>query len=174
MVLRPLIAILLFFLIVSPVRAHEPTDEGITLPEVGVTAERPVAASSQQFIPDKEYLLQPQGRPAQVLRLIPGFIAVEHSGGAGKADQYFLRGFDADHGTDVAFFSDGMPINFRTHAHGQGYRDLNFIIPETIQGLDVYKGAYLPEFGDFDTAGAVNFRTRDVVKEGIVQAAGGQ
>jgi len=154
--------------------AHDPDAEVLEVPEVSVVGERSVAASSQQFIPDKEYLLQPQGRPAQVLRLIPGFIAVEHSGGAGKADQYFLRGFDADHGTDVAFFTDGMPINFRSHAHGQGYADLNFIIPETIEGLDAYKGAYLPEFGDFDTACAVNFRTRQVVKEGVVQAAGGQ
>jgi outer membrane receptor protein involved in Fe transport len=141
--------------------------------EVSVTADRPVAASSQQFIPDREILLQPQGRPAQILRLIPGFITVEHSGGAGKADQYFLRGFDADHGTDVAFFVDNMPINLRSHAHGQGYTDLNFIIPETIEGVDVYKGAYHPQFGDFDTAGAVNFVTRDIVKEGLVQLAGG-
>ena len=156
------------------VQAHDPDQDILDVPEITVVGERPVAASSQQFIPDKEYVLQPQGRPAQVLRLIPGFIAVEHSGGAGKADQYFLRGFDADHGTDVAFFSDGMPINLRTHAHGQGYSDLNFIIPETIEGLDVYKGAYLPEYGDFATAGAVNFRTRQVVQEGVVQAAGGQ
>ena len=153
---------------------HDPDSADLEVPEVAVEADRPVAASSQQFIPDKEYLLQPQGRPAQVLRLIPGFIAVEHSGGAGKADQYFLRGFDADHGTDVAFFADGMPINFRSHAHGQGYTDLNFIIPETIEGLDVYKGGYHTEFGDFATAGAVNFRTREAVKEGVVQAAGGQ
>ena len=158
---------------IESVRAHDP-DQEIVSPEVKVVGERAVAASSQQFIPDKEILLQPLGRPAEVLRLIPGFIAVEHSGGAGKADQYFLRGFDADHGTDVAFFTDGMPINLRTHAHGQGYTDLNFIIPETIEGLDVYKGAYLPEYGDFATAGAVNFRTRQVVQEGVVQAAGGQ
>jgi outer membrane receptor protein involved in Fe transport len=157
-----------------PVFAHDPDALELDVPEVSVIGERVHAASSQQFIPDREYLLQPQGRPAQVLRLIPGFIAVEHSGGAGKADQYFLRGFDGDHGTDIAFFSDGMPINFRTHAHGQGYTDLNFIIPETIEGLDVYKGAYLPEYGDFTTAGAVNFRTREVIKEGLVQAAGGQ
>jgi hypothetical protein len=167
---------LVMLVLVGPrlLSAHEPDEDALDIEEVSVTAERPIAASSQQFIPDKEYLLQPQGRPAQVLRLIPGFITVEHSGGAGKADQYFLRGFDADHGTDVAFFTDGMPINFRSHAHGQGYSDLNFIIPETIEGLDVSKGAYLPEFGDFDTAGAVNFRTREVVKEGIVQVAGGQ
>ncbi len=155
-------------------QAHDPDVPELEVPEVSVIGERPVAASSQQFIPDKEYLLQPQGRPAQVLRLIPGFLAVEHSGGAGKADQYFLRGFDADHGTDVAFFADGMPVNMRSHAHGQGYTDLNFIIPETIEGLDVNKGAYLPEYGDFATAGAVNFRTKQVVQEGIVQAAGGQ
>lgn len=154
--------------------AHDPDLPDIEVPEVNVAADRPVAASSQQFIPDKEYVMQPQGRPAQVLRLIPGLITVEHSGGAGKADQYFLRGFDADHGTDVAFFTDGMPINFRSHAHGQGYADLNFIIPETIEGLDAYKGAYHVEFGDFNTAGAVNFKTREVVREGLVQAAGGQ
>ena len=161
-------------LIVSSAFAHAPDDDIVDVPEVSIVGARPVAASSQQFIPDKEILLQPQGRPAQVLRLIPGFLAVEHSGGAGKADQYFLRGFDADHGTDVAFFTDGMPINFRTHAHGQGYADLNFIIPETIEGLDVSKGAYLPEYGDFATAGAVNFKTRQVVQEGVVQATGGQ
>ena len=163
-----------FLLVVSSALAHDPDAEILDVPEVSIIGARSVAASSQQFIPDKEILLQPQGRPAQILRLIPGFIAVEHSGGAGKADQYFLRGFDADHGTDVAFFSDGMPINLRTHAHGQGYTDLNFIIPETIEGLDVYKGAYLPEYGDFATAGAVNFRTRQVIQEGVVQASGGQ
>ena len=163
-----------FLLLVSSALAHDPDAEIVDVPEVSIIGARPVAASSQQFIPDKEILLQPLGRPAEVLRLIPGFIAVEHSGGAGKADQYFLRGIDADHGTDVAFFTDGMPINLRTHAHGQGYTDLNFIIPETIERLDVYKGTYLPEYGDFATAGAVNFRTRQVVQEGMVQVAGGQ
>jgi len=154
--------------------AHDPDEPELEVPEVAVIGEKPVAASSQQFIPDKEIVLQPQGRPAQVLRLIPGMLAVEHSGGAGKADQYFLRGFDADHGTDVAFFADGMPINLRTHAHGQGYSDLNFIIPETIEGIDAAKGAYLPEIGDFATAGSINFRTRQVVQEGVAQATGGQ
>ncbi len=155
--------------------AHEPDPpDDVVVPDVSVQALRPIAASSQQFIPDNEYVMQPIGRPAQVLRLIPGFVAVEHSGGAGKADQYFLRGFDADHGTDVAFFADGMPINLRSHAHGQGYTDLNFIIPETIEGLEVYKGAYHPEHGDFATAGAVNFRTRQMVREGVLEGVGGQ
>ncbi len=159
---------------IGPAWSHDPDEPDLEVPEVAIVAERPVAASSQQFIPDKEIVLQPQGRPAQVLRLIPGFVAVEHSGGAGKADQYFLRGFDADHGTDVAFMLDGMPINLRSHAHGQGYTDLNFIIPETLAGVDVHKGSYLPEYGDFSTAGVVNFKTRDVVQEGIVQGAGGE
>jgi len=94
--------LLLFFsamtvgsLLVTSVQAHDPDVPELEVPEVSVIGENPVAASSQQFIPDKEILLQPQGRPADVLRLIPGFIPVEHSGGAGKADQYFLRGFDA-------------------------------------------------------------------------------
>jgi len=168
------VAVTLGLTMPSGIRAHDPDEPELEAPEVAVEGERPIAASSQQFIPDREILLQPQGRPAQVLRLIPGMVAVEHSGGAGKADQYFLRGFDADHGTDVAFFADGMPINLRSHAHGQGYADLSFIIPETIEGLDAYKGAYLPEIGDFATAGAVNFRTRQVVQEGIVQATGGE
>jgi hypothetical protein len=161
-------------LVVSSALAHDPDVTELEIPEVSVVGERPVAASSEQFIPDKDILLQPQGRPAQVLRLIPGFIAVEHSGGAGKADQYFLRGFDADHGTDVAFFIDNMPINLRTHGHGQGYTDLNFIIPETIQGIDVVKGTYHAEFGDFNTAGAVRFKTREVLEENVVQGGGGQ
>ena len=169
-----LAAVTALLTMVESVQAHDPDQDILEVPEVRVIGERPVAASSQQFIPDKEIVLQPQGRPAQILRLIPGMLAVEHSGGAGKADQYFLRGFDADHGTDVALFADGMPINLRTHAHGQGYADLNFIIPETIEGLDVNKGAYLPEYGDFATAGAVNFKTRQVVQEGIAQATGGQ
>ena len=168
-----LAAVTVLLATVESLLAHDP-DQELVIPEVKVVGERPVSASSQQFILDNEILLQPQGRPADVLRLIPGFIPVEHSGGAGKADQYFLRGFDADHGTDVAFFTDGMPINLRTHAHGHGYTDLNFIIPETIERLDVSKGAYLPEYGDFATAGAVNFKTRQVIQEGVVQTAGGQ
>ncbi len=155
--------------------AHEPAEEGaVVLPDVPVLAERLTAASSEHVIPDKDILLQPQGRPGNLLRLAPGILSVEHSGGAGKADQYFLRGFDADHGTDIAVFRDGMPINLRSNAHGQGYTDLNFIIPETIKEVQVYKGPYHVQYGDFDTGAAVEFVTRETVEEGIVQAAGGQ
>jgi len=144
----------------------------VLLPSVLVTAPPPVAASSEQLIPGKDFELRPQGRPADILRLIPGLVIGQHQGG-GKADQYLIRGFDADHGTDLAFFLDGMPINLRSHAHGQGYSDLHFLIPETLEGVDVFKGPYFAEYGDFATAGAVSFRTKDVVPENTLQIAGG-
>jgi outer membrane receptor protein involved in Fe transport len=142
------------------------------LAPVIVTAPPPVAASSELLIPGKDFELLPHGRPADVLRLVPGLIMSQHQGG-GKAEQYMLRGFDADHGTDVALFVDGMPVNLRTHAHGQGYADLHFLIPETIKQVDAFKGPYYVEYGDFATAGAIDFVTLDTVPENLVEAAGG-
>lgn len=148
-------------------------EEVTILEEVQVVGERPIAASSNRIIPNKDILLQPQGRPADLLRLAPGLITLEHSGGAGKADQFLLRGFDADHGTDLALHVDGMPINMRSHAHGQGYGDINFIIPETIEEITVKKGPYHVEYGDFATAGAANYVTRESVPDTVLQAGGG-
>jgi len=74
-----------------------------------------------------------------ILRVTPGLVLVQHSGG-GKANQYFLRGFDVDHGTDLALSIDGIPINMVSHAHGQGYSDTNFIIPEVVERVEVTKG----------------------------------
>ena len=85
---------------------------------------------------------------------MPGLIVTQHSG-EGKANQYFLRGFNLDHGTDIDIMLDDMPVNLRTHGHGQGYADLNFMIPELISTLQYSKGPYFPALGDFDTAGAV-------------------
>jgi outer membrane receptor protein involved in Fe transport len=150
----------------------EPPTADARLAPVVVTAPPPVAASSELLIPGKDFELLPQGRPADVLRLVPGLIMSQHQGG-GKSEQYLLRGFDADHGTDVALFVDGMPVNLRTHAHGQGYADLHFLIPETIKQVDAFKGPYYVEYGDFATAGAIDFVTRDTVPENLVQAAGG-
>lgn len=155
------------------VMAHEPEEE-ITVPEVTVSGERPVDAASQQIITEEEIQLQPVGRPGNLLRLVPGLITTNPSGAPGKADNFLVRGFDADHGTDVAGFFDGMPLNLRSHAHGQGWLDLNFLIPETIKSIDVSKGPFQVQYGDFATAAAVNFVTRDQVDEGVVQAAGGQ
>src|SRR5881296_3665191 len=155
----------------SPPAPPPRTDEQ-ALPPVTVTAPLPVAASSEVLIPGRDFELRPQGRPADVVRLIPGFVISQHQGG-GKAEQYFLRGFDADHGTDLAIFVDGLPVNMRSHAHGQGYADLHFLIPETVKAVDVLKGPYFPEYGDFDTAGAVVFLTRDGVEENTLEVAGG-
>ena len=142
------------------------------LAPVLVTAPPPVSSSSEVFIPGKDFELLPQGRPGDLLRLIPGFVISQHQGG-GKAEQYLLRGFDADHGTDVALFVDGLPVNLRSHAHGQGYADLHFLIPETVARLDAFKGPYFVEYGDFATAGAVNFVLRDFVEENYAEASGG-
>jgi hypothetical protein len=150
-----------------PARPEEPT-----LPPVVVTAPPPVSSSSEVFVPGRDFQLRPEGRPADILRLVPGFVISQHQGG-GKAEQYFLRGFDADHGTDVALYIDGLPVNLRSHAHGQGYADLHFLIPETVQRLDGFKGPYFVEFGDFATAGAFNFVMRDTVDENYAEAAGG-
>jgi outer membrane receptor protein involved in Fe transport len=149
----------------------EPGREAVLAPLV-VEAPPPLSSSSEILIPGKDFELRPQGRPGDILRLIPGFVIGQHHGG-GKAEQYFLRGFDADHGTDVGFFFDGLPVNLRSHAHGQGYTDLHFIIPETLLRVDVYKGPYYPEYGDFSTAGSINFVTLDTVDENLVQAGGG-
>ena len=142
------------------------------MPPIRVTAPPPVASSSEQIIPGRDFELRPQGRPADILRLVPGLIINQHQGG-GKAEQYLIRGFDADHGTDLAIFVDGLPVNLRSHAHGQGYADLHFLIPETVKAVDVLKGPYFPEYGDFDTAGAVVFLTRDYVEENTLEVAGG-
>lgn len=125
-----------------------------------VLAQRPMSAASSFAVQEREFNLRPIGSVQDILRVTPGLTMVQHSGG-GKANQYFLRGFDADHGTDVALSIDGIPINMVSHAHGQGFADTNFIIPETIQRVEITKGPYFANQGDFATAGAVNLVTRD-------------
>ena len=106
---------------------------------------------------------RPVQRIGELLEAIPGFIATQHSGG-GKANQYFLRGFNLDHGTDFAQFVDGVPVNLRTHAHGQGYTDINFVIPEFVERIDYAKGPYRADTGDFLTAGSARFTTIDTAR----------
>jgi TonB family protein len=125
-----------------------------------VLAQRPISAASSFAVQDREFQLRPIGSVQDVLRVTPGLVMVQHSGG-GKANQYFLRGFDADHGTDVALSIDGVPINMPSHAHGQGFADTNFIIPEAIERVEITKGPYFANQNDFATAGAVNLVTRD-------------
>lgn len=117
----------------------------------------------------KEHLAnRPLLRPAEVLETIPGVIVTQHSGD-GKANQYFLRGFNLDHGTDFATSVDGIPINMVTHAHGQGYTDLNFLIPELIDNLTYHKGATDITDGDFASAGTAKIRTISAIEQPFVQ-----
>jgi hypothetical protein len=115
---------------------------------------QPTAASAAT-ISGAEVNAQPFSRPGEALEVVPGLIVTQHSG-EGKANQYFLRGFNLDHGTDLAITIDGMPVNMRTHGHGQGYSDINFLIPELIQSVNVWKGPYFADKGDFASAGAVS------------------
>jgi TonB family protein len=125
-----------------------------------VLAQRPISAASSFSVRDRDFQLRPISTVADILRVTPGILVVQHAGG-GKANQYFLRGFDADHGTDIALSVDGIPINMVSHGHGQGYADSNFVIPELIERVEITKGPYFAEQGDFSTAGAVNLITRN-------------
>lgn len=109
----------------------------------------------------------------EILQKVPGLFIGQHAGG-GKAEQIFLRGFDIDHGTDINITVDGMPVNMVSHAHGQGYADLHFVIPETIDNIDFGKGPYEASQGNFATAGYVNFKTKDRLKNNQVQLEVGQ
>ena len=109
----------------------------------------------------------------EILRKVPGLFIGQHAGG-GKAEQIFLRGFDIDHGTDIAISVDGMPVNMVSHAHGQGYADLHFVIPETIDKIDFGKGSYYASKGDFATAGYVGFKTKDFIERSSISAEIGQ
>jgi TonB family protein len=124
-----------------------------------VLARRPLSAASSFSVQDRDFSLRPVASVQDILRVTPGLVMVQHSGG-GKANQYFLRGFDADHGTDLALDLDGIPINMPSHAHGQGFADTNFIIPETVERVEITKGPYFADQGDFATAGRVNLVTR--------------
>ncbi|ARV06004.1 TonB-dependent receptor [Polaribacter sp. SA4-10] len=108
----------------------------------------------------------------EILRKVPGLFIGQHAGG-GKAEQIFLRGFDIDHGTDLAISVDGMPVNMVSHAHGQGYSDLHFIIPETIKKINFGKGPYYSNKGDFATAGFVDFSTKTSLKNNEISVGFG-
>ncbi|GGI57996.1 TonB-dependent receptor [Winogradskyella haliclonae] len=117
--------------------------------------------------------VSPVNSSQDILRKVPGLFIGQHAGG-GKAEQIFLRGFDIDHGTDISISVDDMPVNMVSHAHGQGYSDLHFVIPETINNIDFGKGGYYANKGDFNTAGYVNFKTKDYLKESSVSFSAGQ
>ena len=158
--------------------APEPKDESLTrLPDVVVEGR----ADSLVGIADSATVgtvgaaqleLRPTMRTGELLETVPGVIITQHAGG-GKANQYFLRGFNLDHGTDFAIFLDGMPLNLPTHAHGQGYSDMNCVIPELVQRMNYEKGVYFAENGDFSSAGAARLEFFKTLPQSFVTAEGG-
>lgn len=139
-------------------------DDATLLETIEVIAQRPPSdiprSSTEGFVTAEQLAERPISRSGELLEFVPGLMVTQHSG-EGKANQYFLRGFNLDHGTDFYSEVDGLPVNMRTHAHGQGYADINFIIPELIGSLDYRKGPYYADVGDFGAAGSANLRYVD-------------
>jgi hypothetical protein len=129
---------------------------------ITTSAQSPVTTSdsaTEGTVSAEQIKSRPLLRPGELLEVVPGYIATQHSGD-GKANQYFLRGFNLDHGTDGAVFLNGVPLNMPSHAHGQGYTDLNFVIPELIQKITYRKGPYAADDGNFSSAGSVRMETK--------------
>lgn len=159
----------------APYVAAETDDEARTVRVTGHydNAVGTSDAASQGVITTDLIVNRPALRTGELLEFVPGLIVTQHSGD-GKANQYFLRGFNLDHGTDFATYVDGMPVNMRTHAHGQGYSDLNFLIPELVQRIDYKKGPYFASEGDFASAGSAHIRLADKLAQGQASIAVGQ
>jgi len=128
-------------------------------------AAAPIMASQMKVTGD-ELNARPVTRPGEVVEAAPGLIVTQHSG-EGKANQYFLRGYNLDHGTDLAITVDDMPVNMRTLGHGQGYADLNFLMPEVINALDIRKGPYFADVGDFGSVGALSIGLLDTTPKKV-------
>lgn len=145
------------------------------MPQIVELADITVSSNAgEQFRPISRTDIAMRGvsNSQEVLRIIPGLVIGQHQGG-GKAEQIFLRGFDCDHGTDIRLEADGMPINMVSHAHGQGFADSHFIIPETIGSVDFNKGPYTPSMGDFSTTGYAEFNTRNFLPSDMAKVEGG-
>lgn len=142
------------------------------LDEIVVEAKKPVSAASSDEINAQTFELRPHETMQDVLNNVPGLIVRQHQGG-GKATQYLIRGFNADHGTDFLVTLDGVPVNLVSHGHGQGYADANFIIPETLETLRLRKGPYFADLGDLAVAGALDLVTKDTFDENFFLAEGG-
>ena len=153
--------------------AHGEDDGDATLQTVTITASgvSNMTAASAGDVTQEQLANQPLLRPAAVLENVPGLIVTQHSG-EGKANQYFLRAFNLDHGTDLALEVDDMPVNMPTHAHGQGYSDLNFLIPELVGDLHYKKGPYYADEGDFATAGTARIDLIDEAPSSVTLGFG--
>jgi outer membrane receptor protein involved in Fe transport len=130
-------------------------------------------SATQGTVGSAELQERPILRPGEVLETVPGVIITQHAGG-GKANQYFLRGFNLDHGTDFAISLDNMPLNLPSHAHGEGYSDMNTVIPELVQRVDYQKGPYYADVGNYGSAGSANLVFFKTLPENFVKVEGGQ
>ena len=160
------------------VRSDDDELSARTLDEVTVVGRRlnlvgEAISASEGSVGQAELAARPLLRSGDLLEFVPGLVATQHSG-SGKANQYFLRGFNLDHGTDFATSVDAMPVNMRTHGHGQGWTDLNFLIPQTVEELSYRKGTYYADVGDFSSSGSARFRVADDVAEGIAELTVGE
>ncbi|HRE38121.1 MAG TPA: TonB-dependent receptor [Chitinophagaceae bacterium] len=147
------------------------------LPKITTLTDVVVRASAKtgifKTISDLDIHLRPIINSQEVLRMVPGLFIGQHAGG-GKAEQIFLRGFDLDHGTDIHLTVDGLPVNMVSHAHGQGYADLHFVIPELIEKVNFSKGPYYSDKGNLATAGYVAFKTKNYLEKNFFKLEGGQ
>lgn len=159
----------------SPVAA---TDAAVQLEPMVITGRADdllgiVESASAGRVGQEQFTTRPLLRAGEVLEVIPGLAVTQHSG-TGKANQYFLRGFNLDHGTDFATFVDGVPVNLPTHAHGQGYMDLNFVIPELVDYVEFRKGPYYADVGDFASTGSAAIRLFRSLPQGLARLSIGQ
>ena len=148
------------------------------LEEVTVTGRKKVLvgearSASEGVISQADIYKRPVQRPGDILEAVPGLIVTQHSG-SGKSNQLYLRGFNLDHGTDFATWIDGMPVNMRSHGHGQGYTDINFLMPEIIEEMSFVKGPYHSEIGDFSSAGGVHIQTIDQLDKKSIKVGLGE
>ena len=160
--------------IISSARRPSPVVAAVSRPPAEPSGPQPppITASSEKFFTGKEVNALPFKQPGEALEIVPGLVVTQHSGD-GKANQYFLRGFNLDHGTDLALYLDGMPLNMRTHGHGQGYADANFLIPELLSYVLARKGPYDAQDGDFSSAGSIYMQYKDKIDKGFYQVTGG-
>lgn len=162
-----------FALPVSAASAQTPDDSdpivvyGRAVDRIGIAT-----SGSEGVVGYADFENRPLGRVGELAENVPGLIATQHSG-SGKANQYFLRGFNLDHGTDLAGYVDGAPINMRSHGHGQGYLDLNFLIPEMVERIDYAKGPYHAAEGDFASAGSMRYVTRTRLAQPLAEVTAG-
>jgi hypothetical protein len=167
---RKIIAITIIFFLVSGAKSQ--IVEEIVVWGRGTELLGNVYSASEGVVGYSDFSERPLMRVGELTEVIPGMMATQHSG-SGKANQYFLRGMNLDHGSDFSVHLDGLPVNFRSHAHAQGYLDLNIMIPEIVERVRFKKGPYFSDEGDFSLAGSAKFKTYDSLEESFIEVQTG-